>query len=196
MFSEEVMEVTKEELKDFPIQGYGGEIHIYSEEAEIPQTCINDILNSPIVGVDTETKPSFKKGVMHPVSLIQVATENAVYLFRLKVMGIPAFLVEMFNSSKIIKAGIAIGGDVNDLRKLNRSVLPLAMVDLNTEAEKRGFLSIGAKKLSALCLGFTVSKRHQVSNWAATELSNGQITYAATDAWICLEIYKKLFGNV
>jgi len=184
-------EISKEELKEFPIKQFEGDIYLLDSEV-IPQDVIAYLQLQSILGIDTETKPSFKKGVSHQVSLLQVATEDAVFIFRLHQTGLPKFIIDIFNDPKVIKVGIAVIDDFKDLAKLDRKLKAQGVIDLNVYAQQIGFESIGAKKLSALCLGFSLNKKHQVSNWEAKELSEGQIAYAATDAWICIPIYNKL----
>ena len=184
-------EISKEELKDFPVKQFEGDIYLLDSEV-IPQDVIDYLKDQSILGIDTETKPSFKKGVSHKVSLLQIASEDAVFIFRLHKTGLPKFIIEIFNNPAVIKVGIAVIDDFKDLAKLDRTLKVQKVIDLNVYAQEKGFESIGAKKLSALCLGFTLNKKHQVSNWEAQELSDGQIAYAATDAWICIPIYNKL----
>ncbi|HEX4886940.1 MAG TPA: 3'-5' exonuclease [Luteibaculaceae bacterium] len=183
-------EITKEELQSFPIQRFGGKIHLIDDITQVEQA-IDSLRRFDILGFDTETKPSFKRGVVHKVALLQLASEDEAWIFRLNKLGFPQSLVDFLNENHRKIIGIAVHDDVKDLKKLNASYHPTQMVDLNKMATQLGYESIGAKKLSALVLGFTISKGEQTSNWEAKELSNGQLSYAATDAWICTLIYKK-----
>lgn len=184
--------VDKTELNDYPQGGYEGDIVLIDKHEDLP-ACLADISNEPIVGFDTETKPSFKKGVINKVSLVQLATASKVYLIRVNKIGFSAELASFF-SSQIKKVGIACLDDLKDLNQL-RKFYAHNIVDLNKECPKVGFESIGAKKLAALVLDIRISKRQQTSNWEADELTEAQLRYAATDAWICREIYLKLEAN-
>lgn len=183
-------EVSKEELHNYPISKYEGRIELI-ERPELIKKVVPDILKHDIIGFDTETKPSFRKGVIHEVSLVQIATYDCVYLFRIHKSGLTNELSKIFEKPEVKKIGIAIRDDIRDLNRIKKFEAK-KMVDLNEVAKKLGFESIGAKKLSALLLGFRISKRQQTSNWEAHQLTPQQLDYAATDAWICLGIYEKL----
>lgn len=173
------------------MESFPGRIHLIDKPELVDAAC-EELMKHDILGMDTETKPSFRKGVIHHVSLLQLSTTEDCYIFRLNKVGYPEQLVKIINDEKILKVGIALHDDLKDLRKLNHNSKPLNTVDLNKMAQQLDFESIGAKKLSALVLGFTISKSEQTSNWEAQNLSHGQLRYAATDAWICNLIYRKL----
>jgi len=185
--------ISKEELQDYPISRYKGRIEIIDHHSKI-SAAIYSIRAEQMVGIDTETRPVFKKGAYNHVALLQVATSNAVYLFRLNKIGLPLILCEFLHDNAILKAGIAFHDDIIDLQRLG-NFDAMNILDLNDYCHKLGFESSGAKKLSALILGFRISKRQQTSNWEVDRLSPAQLEYAATDAWICREIYMKLNGN-
>lgn len=182
--------ITKEDINLLELDKYNGEIILIDTEDALAKACI-EIAKSAIIGIDTETKPSFKKGIINTVALLQIATDKKAYIIRLKKVKMSAQLVAIFSNKEIKKIGIAVFDDLKDLKKLH-PFKDESVVDLNLLAPKLGFESIGAKKLSALVLGIRISKRQQVSNWEAQKLSQAQIDYAATDAWICREIYLKL----
>tara|TARA_B100001093_G_C26794685_1_gene1000578 strand:- start:1030 stop:1611 length:582 start_codon:yes stop_codon:yes gene_type:complete len=182
--------ISKEEIAMLDLGKYTGEIVLVESLSHLEQVC-KDIRKCSLIGVDTETKPAFKKGQSNPVALLQLATDKKVYVIRLLKTGICLQLASIFSSKEIIKVGIAVSDDFKDLKKIH-SFEEKEVVDLNVWAPKLGFESIGAKKLSALVLGIRISKKQQVSNWEAKELSVAQLNYAATDAWICREIYLRL----
>tara|TARA_B110000977_G_C11071993_1_gene489839 strand:- start:2033 stop:2614 length:582 start_codon:yes stop_codon:yes gene_type:complete len=182
--------ITKEDINLLDLEKYNGEIILIDTDDELEKACL-EIAQSAVIGIDTETKPSFKKGVLNTVALLQIATEKKAYIIRLKKVKMSAQLAAIFSNKAIKKIGIAVFDDLKDLKKLH-PFKDESVVDLNLLAPKLGFESIGAKKLSALVLGIRISKRQQVSNWEAQKLSQAQIDYAATDAWICREIYLKL----
>jgi ribonuclease D len=182
--------ITKEEIGTLDLDKYSGEIVLVETENALAKAC-KEILKCTIVGIDTETKPSFRKGQINSVALLQIATDKKVYIIRLKLVAMSKELASVFSNEEIIKVGIAVRDDLKDLKKL-QAFDEKSVIDLNVLAPKLGFESIGAKKLSALVLGIRISKRQQVSNWESAELTQAQITYAATDAWICREIYLRL----
>jgi ribonuclease D len=182
--------ITKEDINLLELDKYNGEIILIDTDDALAKAC-NEIAKSAIIGIDTETKPSFKKGIINTVALLQIATDKKAYIIRLKKVKMSAQLAAIFSNKEIKKIGIAVFDDLKDLKKLH-PFKDESVVDLNLLAPKLGFESIGAKKLSALVLGIRISKRQQVSNWEAQKLSQAQIDYAATDAWICREIYLKL----
>ena len=185
--------ITKEELEEFPADCYRGIIVMINHKEDVAEA-MNRVMQCSVCGFDTESLPSFKKGENHGVALLQIATEEVVYLIRVKKTGITPEIVRFFESSEICKVGIAPKEDVQRMNKLH----PIAaknMIDLNEYCPKLGFESIGAKKLAALILGIRISKNQQTSNWENHELTEAQRRYAATDAWICREIYLKLINN-
>jgi len=189
----ELKKISKEEIAALPLDKYNGEVVLITRKSAA-EKALTEIKKCNIIGMDTETRPAFRRGVTYPVSLFQIATDKKVYLFRLlKTGGLPG-LLEILEDESIIKIGIAPGDDMKDLAKSGH-FHPQSIIDLNKFAQQNGFESIGAKKLSALVLGIRISKAQQVSNWEAEKLSTAQINYAATDAWICREIYLRLNGQ-
>ena len=182
--------ITKEEINALELGKYSGDIVLVDTNEELIRAC-EEIRACRLIGIDTETKPSFKKGQINSVALLQIATDQKAYIIRLKSVTMGKELASIFSDETIVKVGIAVKDDLKDLKKLH-SFEEKSIVDLNLFAPKLGFESIGAKKLSALVLGIRISKRQQVSNWEQKKLTNAQIVYAATDAWICREIYLKL----
>jgi len=182
--------ITNEELNELTVGCYRGVIVMVNHKDGVAEA-MKRVMQSPVCGVDTESVPSFRRGEKHPVSLLQIATEKTVFLIRLNKTGVTPEIVRFFESPEICKVGIALNDDVRLLNKLH-SITSQNVIDLNTYCTQLGFESIGAKKLSALVLGFRISKSQQTSNWENYELSEAQRRYAATDAWVCREIYMKL----
>ena len=184
--------ITNEELEELPVGGYRGIIVMVNHKDGIVEA-MKSIMRCPVCGVDTEAVPSFRKGERHDVSLLQIATQDVVFLIRLNKTGVTPDIIRFLESPEICKVGIALKEDIHRLRLNNlHSIAPKKLIDLNEYCSKLGFESIGAKKLSALILGFRISKSQQTSNWEVYELTEAQRRYAATDAWICREIYLKL----
>jgi len=146
------------------------------------------IRQESVVGLDTETRPAFRKGESHLPCLVQVATARAVYLFALQRMDCSRPLAELLADPLIVKAGVSLAHDLRQL-KLVFPFEPAAVVDLGVAARERGVGQSGVRNLAANFLGFRIPKGNRTSNWAARRLSPAQITYAATDAWACRELY-------
>jgi ribonuclease D len=185
--------ITNEELERLAVNCYRGIIVMINHRDGIVEA-MKSIMQCSVCGFDTESVPSFRKGESHSVSLLQIATKDYVYLIRINKTGVTPDIIRFFESSEICKVGIALKEDTRKLNKLHLIAFQ-NMIDLNEYCAKLGFENIGAKKLSALILGFRISKSQQISNWEAHELSEAQRRYAATDAWICREIYLKLKNN-
>ena len=186
-------EITKEEIALLPHGKYKGVIQLI-EDREEAIFALEELSASKIIGIDTEARPAFKKGQSFPVSLVQLAAEEKVYLIRTLATGPLPLLKDILEERSITKVGIAIHDDLKDLsRSLSHSSRNI--IDLNKFAQQHGFVSIGARKLAALVLNIRISKAQQVSNWENPVLSQAQIDYAATDAWLCREVYLRLTGN-
>ena len=182
--------ITKQDINELPLFKYEGKTVIAADEKQIDKA-IFEIEKHDLVGLDTETKPTFKKGQFNHVALIQIAVPEKVYLLRIHRVGITNTLANFFSNDQIIKVGIALDDDLIALNK-RRRFNPGGFLDLNKIAPTLGIENIGARNLSALLLNFRISKNQQVSNWENPILTQHQIKYAATDAWICLEMYNKL----
>lgn len=185
--------VSKDEIKNYSIEKFTGKIHVIEKQNDISEA-YSFLKKQKILGFDTESKPTFKKGVSSKVSLIQFTTENQAFLFRINKIGFNEKLIDIISDKKIKKIGIAIFDDIKALQKI-KSFESNSIIDLNHLALNLGFESIGAVKLSILILGFAISKSVRLSNWERENLSISQLEYAATDAWICNMIYKKLLNE-
>ena len=189
-----ITEITKAQINELPLDKFEGEIVIVDSAQKITEALI-DIEYENVIGVDTETKPTFKKGALNKTALVQIATRNKVYLFRLNKIGLPFELARLFENSKIQKIGIAV---IQDMKELNDQYRPFKhnnVIDLNILCKSLDFKNIGARNLSGMVLGFRISKRQQTSNWEAQTLNEAQLRYAATDAWVAREIYLKLYHS-
>lgn len=179
--------ITKEEINELPLQGYDGDIRIVTEP-ESADEAVREILDEPILGFDTESRPSFKKGRYYLPSLIQIATSQRVFIFQLSKTPFPDALKEVFESSGIIKTGVAVRDDVKDLQKIT-PFNDAGFLDLGAVALKLKLETHGLRNLAAKFLGIRISKAARCTNWANPKLSRAQIRYAATDAWISRELY-------
>jgi ribonuclease D len=179
--------ITREELVALPIRQYEGEVNLVATPTELARAR-EDIRAEQVVGFDTETRPSFRKGESHLPSLLQVATARKVHVFQLSRVDCSEAAAELLGSPVIIKAGIGLNHDLGHLKRL----LPFdaaALLDLGEIAKRHGLHQSGLRNLAGLFLRFRISKGAQTSNWAAPRLSEQQIRYAATDAWACRQLY-------
>ncbi len=182
--------ISTEEVNALPMQAYEGEIVLIDSKEQVEKAVL-EIEQYSIVGFDTESRPAFKKGESHPVSLLQFATPKKVYLFRVNLVGMPAPISRLLSNPNLTKLGIALHDDIKDLRKLGVAN-PQGYQDIHSFIKDKGVINTGLRKLAAMILGFRISKTQQTSNWENTVLNERQQTYAATDAWVCLKIYEKL----
>lgn len=182
--------ITPDEIQQLPMQAFSGEITLINSSDKL-RSVIPQLNSAAVLGFDTETRPSFKRGEFHKVALLQFAFEDKAYLIQIHKTGVTEDLANILADDGIVKAGVAIRDDIKGLQKLRR-FNPGGFVDLAVLARECGLEVESVKKLTALLLGFRISKTAQTSNWEASVLTDKQIEYAATDAWVCLEIYKRL----
>lgn len=186
------LSITSEELNLLPLKTFEGKVTVITEAEKLSKVRA-EIEKHEMVGFDTETRPSFKRGQVYKVALLQLAIPGKVFLIRLHHTGLPQDIVAIFENPGIFKAGVAIHDDIKSLQKLNKFT-PQSFVELATLARTCGLQVESVKKLAGLLLGIRISKSAQTSNWEASALTEKQIDYAATDAWVCLEIYSKLLA--
>lgn len=168
-------------------------IIIYS--AEEARKAVAYLNRCEVVGVDTETRPSFKKGKINDVALLQISTSDTCFLFRLNRIGIPDFLEE-FLLNDVLKIGLSLRDDFNMLRRANKKDPRVGnWIELQDYVGRFGIEEKSLQKIYAILFGKKISKSQRLSNWEADVLTEAQQQYAATDAWATLEIYMKLNGN-
>jgi ribonuclease D len=185
--------ITKVEINGLPMKQYEGPIHLCRTPAEA-EAAAKKLQQETLLGFDTETRPAFRKGESYDPSLLQLATGNEVYLFQIQMTGLTKGLVAILSDPKIAKAGVAIDRDVSELQAM-ATFSPRGFVELATYAKKARIKNLGLRGLTAILFGFRISKREQVSNWARKDLTESQMTYAATDAWLGREIYLSFQQN-
>ena len=179
--------LTKEHIKTLPVRSFEGKIHLITEIKDVSYA-IKTLREYPVLGFDTETRPVFRKGVKHDVSLLQLSTSKEAFLFRLNHLGFPNELVEILEDSSILKVGIAILDDVRGLQKLS-NFNPRGFIELADIASDLGIVTCGLRNLAAIFLEVRITKKAQLTNWERPVINSKQSLYAATDAWICLEMY-------
>ena len=185
--------IAKDLIQWLPVIGFDVEVYIIDNEEKIEEA-IAYLRAQKILGVDTESRPSFKRGVHYPTALVQIATDERCYLFRLSHIGMPKELADIFADNAICKVGLAFKDDINGLRRL-RNFKPANCVDLQSIAGRWGILDLGLQKMYAICFGRKISKSQQLTNWENAQLTPEQARYASTDAWATLRIYKELMAT-
>lgn len=170
---------------------FPGRIFVIYTESDA-EKAVAYLKDQRIVGVDTETRPSFKRGTTHKVALLQISTQDTCFLFRLNRIGMPDSLQE-FLMSDTLKIGLSLKDDFNSLRK-RQDMHPDRgnWIELQEYVGKFGIEDRSLQKIYANLFGEKISKNQRLSNWEADVLSEGQKLYAATDAWACVEIYNSL----
>jgi len=185
--------ISKAEINELPLIQWDGEIRILNTVEEV-ERAVAELKNCPHLGFDTETRPTFKKGQYYPPALIQLATDDCVYLFRICKIKTLDPLLPILESSNILKTGVAIKDDVKELRAM-QEFTPAGFIEIAEITAKLGYENRGLRALAGLLLGGRISKGAQVSNWARSELDQKQIRYAATDAWISRELYARAMAE-
>jgi ribonuclease D len=178
--------ISREDMALLPIRRYEGKVCLVSTAGDLKHA-LEDIRQESVIGFDTETRPAFQKGESHLPCLVQVATARRVHLFPLRQPDVFPLLAEMLADPRIVKVGVAMANDLRPLKQVfafsEQNVLDLGIV-----ARRLGLNQTGLRNLAGIFLGFRIPKGARTSNWAAPRLSAAQITYAATDAWVCREL--------
>ena len=182
--------ISNEQTAQLPAVEFRGEIRIVEHERDIAAAC-KTLAEQPVIGFDTETRPSFRPGVTFRVSLLQLSTPTVCYLFRLNKIPLAKPILQLFEDRRILKIGADVAGDLRSLRQI-RHFRDGGFVDLQGIAPEWGIGEKSLRKLSAIVLGRRVSKAQRLSNWEAATLTDKQQLYAATDAWVCTRIYEQL----
>jgi len=176
-----------------PYVTFGGKITLV-KKAEEAAAAVEYLAQQSVLGYDTETRPTFSRGVSYGVSLLQLASAEQAFLFRVDKIGLPQELLALLQRRETLKVGVAIREDIRGLQ-LIAPFKPQGFVDLQKMAEAYGIKDKALKKMAAIVLGLRISKSQQTSNWAVANYTADQKLYAATDAWICREIYMKLLDK-
>ncbi len=182
--------LTAEELNLLPIASYGGPISLVRCRKQLNKA-LKALRREEVIGFDTETRPSFKKGVMHDPSLIQLATAERVFLVQLSFVPFGEELAELMEDPAHLKVGVAVDGDMHCLGRL-RPFTPAGHVDLAALAERHEICNRSLRSLCASFFGERISKGPQCSNWSLPTLTRRQIVYAATDAWVGRRIFMRM----
>lgn len=182
--------IEKSEVSKYPAAQFTGRI-ITIDTKEEAERAARALLKEKILGLDTETRPSFRKGVHYGVSLLQLSTSDTCFLFRLCRTGLTNTLVELLQSTETMKIGVSLHDDFNAL-KARRSFAPGSFVELQKYVSQFGIEEMSLQKIYAIIFAQRISKSQRLTNWDADVLTDKQKIYAATDAWACLNIYNHL----
>ena len=183
-------DIAKADVAQMPAALFQGRIIVIHSKADVDKA-VSYLKKCPIVGVDTETRPSFAKGRTYEVALLQVSTEDTCFLFRLNYIGIPDSLVELLQDERLLKVGLSLKDDLQGLNR-KHSFEPRGFLDLQHYVKELGIEAQSLQKIYALLFGKKISKSQRLTNWEADVLTDRQKGYAATDAWACVRIYNYL----
>ena len=188
-----IHKIDKELIQLMPLAAFEGEV-IVVDKPEMVADAVAYLKTQKVIGVDTEARPSFQRGIHHPTALVQIASHERCYLFRLTHVGMPVELAALFADPKICKVGLAFKDDINGLRR-RRNFSPANCVDIQQMVAQYGILDLGLQKIFAICFGKKISKTQQLTNWENSHLTPEQARYASTDAWATLLIYEDLLAH-
>jgi len=177
-------------ISSLPRVVFEGRIHVVISRTQA-EKAVNYLLSQPILGVDTETRPSFSRGTFYHVSLLQVSTYDTCFLFRLNIIGMPPAIIRLLEDTTVPKIGLSWHDDLNGLHKIGRFDTGL-FIDIQNIVKDLGIEDLSLQKLYANLFGRQISKAQRLTNWERDILDEKQKLYAATDAWACIQIYEEL----
>ena len=187
--------ISAEDLEKLELASFPGKIFVIDAVGAEFNRAVNYLRSQKIIGFDTETRPCFSPDQpRYGVALLQLSGPGRAYLFRIKGTGMHRRLCNLLSNDRIIKVGAAVNDDIRGLQRY-RDFEPRAFVDLQKIVPEFGIKDKSVKKMTAIILGFKISKSQQLSNWEAETLSEAQAKYAATDAWVCREMYLRLMQS-
>jgi len=187
--------VTPEEIDKLPMTSFSGEIKVIDHIGPSFIKAISYLSKQKVIGFDTESRPCFSPHQRHyGVSLLQLSGPDKAFLFKIKKLGLHAIIFRLLSNEKILKIGAACSDDCRGLQRYSKFE-PHSFIDLQRIVWEYGIRDKSVKKMAAIILGIRISKTQQLSNWEADTLSEAQIKYAATDAWVCREMYLRLLAS-
>jgi ribonuclease D len=182
--------ITKEEITSFPVEEYTGQIVEIRTEEESDEA-VNYLSGFNMLGFDTETRPSFKKGNVNGAALIQLSTNDICFLFRLNRIGFTPSLIKLLSNPGVLKVGLSLRDDFQSMGR-RMKFTPLGFIDLQKIVKEYNIEDTSLQKIYALLFNKKISKSQRLTNWEADILTESQKKYAALDAWACLKIYEEL----
>lgn len=186
--------ISNEDVNLLSTVQFEGDIFVVTTP-EQQKEAVDYLASCKIIGFDTESKPTFKKGVKDKISLVQLSSEDRAYLFRISKEPLIKDVLMLLQSSEILKIGLALSDDIKRIAVASKRFTPRGFIDLQKIVSNYGIKELGLKKISGIVLGSKISKAQRLSNWNAVTLTEAQKRYAATDAWVCVEIYKNLLNS-
>ncbi len=182
--------ITKEEIQKMPLVSFEGRIIVIQTEADAIKA-VSYLKTFPLLGIDSETRPSFSKGQTHKVALLQVSTDECCFLFRLNMIGLPPALISLLEDEKVVKVGLSLHDDFMMLHK-RAEFKQKSCVELQDMIPQLGIKELSLQKIYAILFGEKISKSQRLSNWESEILSDKQQMYASIDAWACIQVYRQL----
>ncbi|MDR1610270.1 MAG: 3'-5' exonuclease domain-containing protein 2 [Candidatus Symbiothrix sp.] len=182
--------ITKEEISGFEVEEFQGKIHVIDNLVD-SEKAVHYLSQFKILGFDTETRPSFTRGLLRNVALVQISTFDTCFLFRLNGSGFPPSLIKLLSNPEILKIGLSLRDDFLSMSRLLK-FSPKGFVDIQKIVQKHDIEDLSLQKIYAIIFRKKISKSQRLTNWEAEKLSEAQKKYAALDAWACLKIYEYL----
>lgn len=186
--------ISKQQLSALPIEHYSGRIEVIDTDSAADQA-VAQLREADLIGFDTETRPSFKKGQSHDVSLLQLATSECSYLFRLNIIGMPDSVRHLLEDPEKTKIGLSTHDDFRNLKKVYKNLAPQGFIELQNFVTRWNIIDKSLSKIYGILFGKRLSKSQRLSNWEAEELAEAQQHYASLDALACIRIYTHLLNG-
>lgn len=185
--------IPKSQISELPVESFQGEVVLIDKPEDVAEA-VERLKACPVIGFDTETKPSFKKNHANKVALMQLSTDSVCYLFRLNKIGMPLALQSLIESPDVLKIGLSVHDDFNVMHRSSQFV-PAGFVELQHMVKEYHICDLSLQRIYAILFGKKISKQQRLTNWEAPTLTPQQQRYAATDAWACLKIYLYLLSG-
>lgn len=185
------IQTEKDFISGLPRYAFDGKIIVIQSPTEA-ERAVRVLQRSAVLGIDTETRPSFRRGQSHKVALLQIANDEICFLFRLNEIGFLPCLCNLLSNPDVLKIGLSLHDDFMMLRQREPSFKPNGYIDLQDYVKDLGIKDMSLQKLYANVFHMRISKSARLSNWESDILSESQKVYAATDAVTCIHLYKEL----
>ena len=187
------LSISKDILVTLPRVLFDGKIVIVDNHIK-SNIAISKLRKETLLGIDTETRPSFRRGVIHKVALLQISTFNECYLFRTNKIGMPQGVLQLLQDERVTKIGLSLRDDMLKLGEIC-NINPKGLIDIQDFVKKYGIIDNSLQRIYGIVFNRDISKSQQLTNWEAPLLTDAQCAYAATDAWACLKLYDELINN-
>lgn len=189
-FSKAIISISKQQLSSLPAAHFEGTIRVIDSEDQVTDA-LSDLRSNNIIGFDTETRPSFKKGCSNTVALIQLSTRETCYLFRINRIGLNRSIIDLLEDESVIKIGLSTHDDFHNLNKISE-VTPRNFIDLQAYVKQFKIVDNSLSRIFGIIFGERISKSQRLTNWEADSLTSSQQSYAALDAMACVKVYDYL----